>query len=222
MPDRFINSDNDPGRLLETANPKTPEIASDPEVIRKIIEKHRALGGKVYCEIGFGGRFCINLPARSLAVGIDPMRGMTVKDIKEIKQLEDGKLAERIVFNSKIDEFPEHVYPDVVLMVAPSPESYEEMLDEVEMLNGLKTQFLIVIERQSRQGSDTRTIRRMVEGVRQKLKDLGCKVQIDMDAEGLGDEFGDLLEEVGIQTGGILNTHPWNPNGSWAYVIGIK
>jgi len=206
----------------EVVNPKEPEITSDPGRVKSMVEGYRRCSGNVYYEIGFGGRFSTNLSEGDISVGVDPMRGMTPKDIIDIDQLEDAENSGRLVFNGKIDLLPKLLYPDVVIMIAPSPESYEEMMDELETIVGPKTQFLIAIERQSSQGSQSLVVMQMIEEISGRFKDWGCRLIIDYDSEDLGDEFGDLLEEVGVKTGGVLNTSPWLPEGSWATVLGVR
>jgi len=206
----------------ENIDPKSPEITYDPDVVRQKVEAHRALEGKVIYEIGFGGRFCVNLPKNALSVGVDPMRGMSEADLEDIAELEDRPGSERLVFNNKIDVLPRHIYPDVVVMVAPSPESYKEMLEELEYFVGFKTQFLIALERQSDQGSRSGVIRSMIRNISSWLEDQGCRVHVDDESDDLGEIFGDQLSEVGIDTGGVLNTEPWLPEGEWATVLGTR
>jgi hypothetical protein len=201
---------------------KRPEITNESQKVKNAVEAHRSKQGKIIYEVGFGGRFCVNLPRKALSVGIDPMRGMTERDIANVELLEDGDGSNRLVFNEKIDLLPRHVHPDVVVMVAPSPESYEEMMDALEAFVGPQTQFVILIERQSRQGSQLSVIKQIVYKIGRFLKDWGCQAKIELDSEDLEDEFSDLLIEVGIDTGGVLNTHPWQPDGSWATVLGTR
>lgn len=78
----------------------TIEVTAEPDRIRSLVESHKKRGGKVIFEVGFGGKFCVSLPEGALDVGIDPIRGISDKDIST-DELSDGSGSERVIFNEK-------------------------------------------------------------------------------------------------------------------------
>src|SRR5689334_2991361 len=82
---------------VESNGPKTESAVErivDPRALRDKIEAHRKLGGKIILEVGFGGKFSVNLGQNDLSVGVDP--GVAEIDTKKLKA-DDG--ADRIFFD---------------------------------------------------------------------------------------------------------------------------
>jgi len=198
----------------ERGLPKPIEITTDSERVSSAITEHRKNKGKIIFEVGCGGLFCINLGNNDLALGVDPMDTNTNK--VSAKGLETGKGGERILFNDYARELPKGVYPDFVVMMAPSPESYEEILEELTEKTGQNTKFIFFIENQSTQAVDDNMSKEMVKTIKSKLM-VGRSYSEPGD---LTSEFNDYLEAIGLSHGGEPNTHPWLPEGEWRVVIG--
>lgn len=127
--------------------------------------------------------------------------------------------AERLFFNQHISELPEEVMPDFVVMVAPSPESIQVMLDELESKVNEKINFLFVIEHQSRNAVDGGS-EEAIESINQFLRNIGkSNIEVDRSPENLELTMPEYFERIGLERGGELNTSPWNVSDRWKIVM---
>lgn len=119
----------------------------------------------------------------------------------------------------KTDRLPGGVKPDVILVVAPSPEDYQEYFEGLEGILGENTEILILVEKQSQQAVSGKGVE-MRKWLNGWLKRKGYEVE-KSDEEGLDESFSEFLEEVGLDEGGYLNT-AWEPSGKWRVYIGRR
>src|SRR5437660_39958 len=87
---------------LQTRTEPSTERIIDPQILKKIAAEHKKLNGKVILEIGFGGKFSVNLGENDLSIGVDPGE-VTIDDQK----LKSGEGAKRVFFHEKTDVIPE-------------------------------------------------------------------------------------------------------------------
>lgn len=200
----------------EIVHPQTPEKTLDSKVVAEMVSKHRNAGGKIIYEIGFGGLFTANLNSYDLSVGVDPMMSSRVS----ARGLEDKMYAERLFFNQPVSELPQDVYPDFVIMVAPSPEMASQIFDELDSKIGGRTKVALFVENQSRQAVNG-AASDIVEEARERFANLGKRVEIETDAAGLDDDFSEYLQRIGLRAGGELKTTPWEGSGDWMVVTAV-
>lgn len=188
---------------------ETSEAVINPSVELFREKLQRAKGLKIL-DIGSGNRLSMSLKKGDLYVMADPNLDPHGSIISGLNHREQG--SQIVGYATGVEEVP-LFKPDLTLMVAPNPTDFyisDILLDSEDFIKASRAVLIVLDTRTFEATTDPLTLKRNNAGLGfakiksvQTLRGLGFDVDI---RRGSGDKIDSLLEEIGIQRRGTLNS----------------